>query len=293
MAFVTVTHFGDPGCPWGYSANPALTALQWRYGDQLAWRHVMIGLTERGDQYVARGYTPLRAALGHARFRRFGMPFSPDVKDHVAGTAPSCRAVVAVRLQAPERELAAFRALQWLQFCSPGQLDVEEDLRAALEAVPGVDAAAAIDALWSAAVTEAYEADRAAARTAAGTPAEAQGKSFDSDGAERFTAPSLVFEGPDGRSLTAGGFQSLVAYDVCVANLDPTLARRAAPEDLAELLAAFPDGLATAEVAEVGARGAASETDRDATEASLLELVAGGRARREPLGDDARWLAGP
>jgi len=36
----------------------------WRYGDGLRWRLVLIGLTEDASQYVARGYTPLRGALG-------------------------------------------------------------------------------------------------------------------------------------------------------------------------------------------------------------------------------------
>lgn len=290
MARISIRHFGDPGCPWGYSANPALTALAWRYGDQLDWTHVMIGLTEEGAQYERRGYTPLKQAVGSVRFRRFGMPFAPLVKHHVAGTAPACRAVVAVRLQAPESELAAFRALQRMQFCSDGQLDDETDLQAALSDVPGIDAGAVVAALWTAEVSEAYEADRTAARRAEGGPAHAQGKSANSDGAERYTAPSLVFSTDGGASLEAGGFQSLAVYDACLANLDPTLRRRPAPEDAAELLAAFPDGLATAEIAEVYATAPAGETDRAATEERLLELVADGRARRAPLGDDALWL---
>ena len=43
---IRVTHFTDPGCPWAYSAAPALAALRWRYGDQLDWDLVTIGLTE-------------------------------------------------------------------------------------------------------------------------------------------------------------------------------------------------------------------------------------------------------
>ena len=66
-----------------------------------------------------------------------------------------------------------------------------------------------------------------------------------------------------------------------LANLDPALERRAAPEDPAEALAAFPDGLYTAEVAEISASGAASEVDLAAAEASLIGAVAAGRARRD------------
>ena len=57
---ISVTHFTDPGCPWAYSARPALRTLEWRFGDQLDWELVMIGLTEDAKQYEDRGYTPER-----------------------------------------------------------------------------------------------------------------------------------------------------------------------------------------------------------------------------------------
>ena len=50
----------------------------------------------------------------------------------------------------------------------------------------------------------------------------------------------------DGLRLEAGGMQTVEAYDVLVANLDPTLERKAPPEDPAELLEHFPLGLTTA-----------------------------------------------
>ena len=75
---VRVTLYNDAGCPWGYSANPAFRVLEWRYGAQLEWRLVLIGLTNVAQEYVDRGYTPLRSAEGYARrFRRFGMPMGP------------------------------------------------------------------------------------------------------------------------------------------------------------------------------------------------------------------------
>src|SRR5579875_2858738 len=69
--------YSDPACPWAYSESPALRVIEWRYREQLKWRLVLIGLTENASQYEQRGYTPLRGALGQARFRRrYGMPFS-------------------------------------------------------------------------------------------------------------------------------------------------------------------------------------------------------------------------
>ena len=283
MTRVEVTHFTDPGCPWAYSAWPALATLQWRYGDQLAWRNVMIGLTEHGSQYEARGYTPLKSARGQARFHRYGMPFAAYVKDHVAGTSRGCRAIVAVRQRAPELEWHALRALQFMQFCSAGLLDVDADLRAALSGLPGIDADEIVAAIDSPAVVEAYEADRAEARTAEGGPTEAQGKTATSDGPVRFTAPSIIFEG-NGTRLEAGGWQLVGAYDVLLANIDPTLDRRPPPENLLELFETFPFGLTTAEVALIRTQGN-DDPDPVATEAALLESG----AQRIVLGNSALW----
>ena len=284
---IAVTHFTDPGCPWAYSAGPALAVLRWRYGAQLDWRLVTIGLTERAEQYVARGYTPARAAVGQQRFHRFGMPFAPEVKPRVAATARMCRAIHAVRLAAPEREWATFRALQFAQFTTPLVLDDDESVRTVLAGVHGVDADAVVAALDAEAVTAAYEADRAESRTAAGGPTEFQGKAAQTDGPVRYTAPSLIFE-RDGRRLEAGGFQPVEAYDVLLANLAPDLERRPPPETPAPLLASEPDGLTTQEVAAVMTAGN-DAPDRAAAEAALIALVAEGAARRAGLGDDALW----
>lgn len=288
MIHITVTHHTDPGCPWAYSASPALAVLRWRYREQLDWRLVTIGLTERAEQYVERGYTPLRGAVGQQRFRRFGMPLAPQPKPRVAGTAPMCRAIHATRLQAPEREHAVFRALQFAQFTTPLVLDEPADLMTALDGVPGIDAAAIVGALDDDAVTAAYEADRAEARTAAGSPTEFQGKAAQTDGPVRYTAPSLIFE-RDGARLEAGGFQPVEAYDVCLANLAPDLERTPPPADPRALLESEPDGLTTEEVAAVMTHGN-DAPDRVAAEAALIELLAEGGARRIGVGDDALWL---
>ncbi len=120
-----------------------------------------------------------------------------------------------------------------------------------------------------------------------GSPAELQGKTATTDGPVRFTAPSLVLEA-DGLRAVAGGFQPVEAYDVLIVNLEPTLVREPPPETPAPLLAHFPEGLTTQEVAALLARGN-SAPDRLAAEAALIELVATGSAVREPLGDDALW----
>jgi predicted DsbA family dithiol-disulfide isomerase len=285
---IQATLYSDPACPWAYSAIPALTVLDWRYGAQLEWRLVTIGLTEEASQYEARGYTPLRSALGHLGFRRFGMPFSPQPKERLSGTARACRAVVAARLARPGDEWRVYRAIQLATFTTPILLDDDEHLAGVLRSVPGLDADGVVSRLDEPEVTEAYRRDRAEARSAEGSPAELQGKTATTDGPVRFTAPSVVFE-RDGLRLVAGGFQPVEAYDVLVANLDPAIERTPVPDGPQPLLERFPGGLTTQEVALLLTRGN-DAPDRRAAEEALLRLVGDGSALRRPLGDDALWF---
>ena len=289
---VSAVLYTDPACPWAYSAIPALRALEWRYGDQLEWRLVVIGLTEHRRQYEARGYTPLRAARSQTEFRdRFGMPFAATPKARMAGTSRACRAIVAARLDRPGSEWAALRALQLANFTTTMLLDDDGDLAAALDAVPGLDGAALAGRIDDADVVAAYERDREEARSAAGSAAELQGKTATTDGPVRFTAPSVVLA-LNGSRLVAGGWQPLPAYDVLVANLDPGLRREPPPDDPEPLLERFPGGLTTQEVAVMLARGN-DDPDRAGAEAALLALVAAGRVRKLPLGGDALWAPAP
>jgi protein-disulfide isomerase-like protein with CxxC motif len=285
---IETTLYTDAACPWAYSEIPALRVIDWRYGDQLDWRLVMIGLTESAQQYIDRGYTPLRAARGHARFRRYGMPFSPTPKARVSGTARGCRAVVAARLLEPGSEWAALRALQLTQFTTALVLDDDRAVARVVGAATGLDAEEVRAKLDAADTTEAYERDRAETRRAAGSAAELQGKTATTDGPVRYTASSVTFE-RDGLRLVAGGYQPVAAYDVLLANLDPSLARRAVPEDPGDVLAAYPDGLTTQEIAELLARGN-DAPDRAAAEQAMLELHFDGRAERVAVGDDAVWV---
>ena len=290
MAPLQVTHFTDPGCPWAWSASPHLAVLRWRYGDGLRWRHVMIGLTESAQEYERRGYTGERMAFGYRSFRARGMPFATAPRDHVHATGAMCRVVVAARLHGPQHEWAVLRALQLAQFTTTLDLGEADALREALAWLPGVDGDELVAAAGSdPAVEAAYQEDRRAARSAAGGATEFQGKCATTPAGEvRFTAPSLIFSAADGRTLEAGGFQSTEAYDVCVANLDRTLARRAPADDADEVLAAFPDGLTTAEVAAVMAPSN-SAPDLDAAEDALIAAAGARRAERLAFGHDALW----
>jgi len=286
---IEATLYSDAACPWAYSASPALRVLEWRYREQLSWRLVLIGLREQVTEAAAAAFDPAASVVGRRTFRElYGMPFGLVPRRRLAGTARGCRAVVAARLLDPGSEWRVFRALQLANFTTGLMLDDDEGILEVLRTVAGLDAEAVAASLDSPSVSEAYERDRAEARTAAGTAAEAQDKTSTSDGPVRYTAPSVIFRLGD-RQLVAGGWQPLLAYDVLLANLDPALERVPSPSTPIPLFAHFPDGLTTAEVAALLADGPDPIPDLESAERALLELAARGAVEREPLGNDALW----
>lgn len=289
MTVIEATLYSDAACPWAYSASPALRVLEWRYREQLSWRLVTIGLRDRVTDAGAASFDPAASILGRRTFRElYGMPFALVPRPRLSATGRGCRAVVAARLLDPGSEWRVFRALQFANFTTGLMLDDDACVRDVLRAVHGVDADGIVSSLDSSEVSAAYERDRSEARTAAGTAAEAQDKTSTSDGPVRFTAPSVVFR--DGENaLVAGGWQPLLAYDVLIANLAPTLERTPPPASPIPLLAHFGDGLTTAEVAALLADGPDPIPDLETTERLLLELTVQGAVEREPLGQDALW----
>lgn len=125
-------------------------------------------------------------------------------------------------------------------------------------------------------------------RQAAGSPTEFQGKAANTDGAVHHTAPSLIFTHDSGESLEAGGFQPIEAYDVCIANLDPTLDRRAAADDPVEAIETVGYALTSAEVAAVMAPHL-TPPDVSAAEAMLIDAAEAGRLRGEPMASSTLW----
>jgi protein-disulfide isomerase-like protein with CxxC motif len=287
---IEATLYTDAGCPWAYSANPALRVLEWRFRGQLRWRLVMIGLREEASEAAVRTYDADRALSRMRVFEeRYGMPFATEKKARPSGTGRGCRAVVAAGMLDPGSEWAVFRQLQIANFTGSLYLDDADSIREALRAVPGVDADRIAAMLDDEDVVAEYERQQAEARSAAATPAEAQDKTATSDGGVRFTAPSVVFRRGDDAAF-AGGWQPLLSYDTVLANFAPALERIPPPESPEPLLEHFVHGLTTAEVALLLAYGSDPVPDREAAEAMLKDLVDAGGAERVPVGTDAVWV---
>jgi protein-disulfide isomerase-like protein with CxxC motif len=289
VASIRATHITDPGCPFAYGGEALVSALRWRFGDQLDWRLVMIGLADHPSTYEDRGYTAEWMTQAWLGFRHTGMPFTLQPRSRVIATGRACRVVIAARMQSPRLAWRVLRALRFAWFTSTLLLDEDDALRSVLETIPGVDPDDLLDRVDDADVEAAYQADRAEARSADGSPSQSQGKTAASDEGERYTAPTIVFETADGRRLEAGGSQSLAVYDAMIANLDPQLERRPQAATALEAIDAFDHGLTTREVALIMAAPGAEPDDRAAAE-ELIHYTAENRIGCMPIGNDALWV---
>lgn len=289
MSAIDVTYFCDPGSPWGYAASPQLALLRYRYGAQLRFRLVVIGLWETSGDREAIGYQPVGTAQGSRLFRRFGMPFSTAPRPRVLGSGRSCRAVVAARLGQPGREHDVLRALQFAYFTTTLMVDTDEGIAAALGSIPELDADTIVGALDDPEVAAAYAADRAEARTAAGSPSEYIGSALPdaSSGGVRYTPPTLIFE-QGSRRLEVGGYQPVDSYEVAIANVDRTLERRWNASDPLDALERVGYPMTTFEIATCMAEPRLPP-DPDPVEDALVALTADGRVTRTERGADVVW----
>ena len=156
----------------------------------------------------------------------YGMPIDPAPYPRPASSEPACRAVVAARLHAPEREERAAAAAARARRCSAALLDDPELIAAAARDV-GLDPDE-LDA-WCGErdVEAALQADIAAARAPAPAARALDHKLGGPREQRRYTAPSYEIAAPTAAAVVVPGFNPVEAYDTAIANLAPELERRA------------------------------------------------------------------
>ncbi len=282
MPAVAITEFTDPGCPFAFSAEPHRLRLRWLFGDQLDFRERMVGLSAQRPQ-DGEGFTPERMAASWATLSaRHGMPMTTELKAASGPTLPACRAVVAARRHAPDREWLLLRHLRLLHFSGP-MLDDPQTIRTAA-ARAGLDPDELERWIAEPGTEDLLQEDLRLARDPTPAARALPGKLARWDGGGwRYTCPSYEMAAEDGATFSAPGFQSALTYETALANLAPQLARRDPPQDVAEVLAWAGVPLASQEVAEVC--GIARDEARE-------RLTAAG-AREERVGTDGFWtLAG-
>ncbi len=251
MADVCITEYTDPGCPWAYSAEPFRRRLAWLYGDQVEWRIRLVGLSASAEEYEAKGLTAewfseatRKMAADHE------MPFDTRVRPRMWATMPACRAVVAARLHAPDKERLLLRRLR-LRFFSGGLLDDPELIDAAARDA-GIDPGDLSTWCEDPEVAKALRDDVAVARAPIPAARVLDHKLANWSGGVRYTCPSYeITRLADGVKIAVPGFQPFAVYDVITANLVPGLERRPAPETVEEVLEWTGTPLASKEAAVV------------------------------------------
>ena len=282
MAALTIRHFGDPACPFDYSAEATRYRLTWLYGDQLEWRNVMVGLSERPDDYTERGFTTEGHAVALADIQtRYRMPIDPRERPRMLATLPACRAVVAARLRNPEGEAALLRRLRILTMA--GEMTDEPDVMARAAREAGINALALRAWMSDPYVERALREDMEEARQPSPPALALDHKLGDADPrwsgrGRRYTCPTYEITGGDGSRFVLPGFHPTSAYEVAIANLAPGLEQRPAPESVAEVLDWAGEPLATAEIAAV------CRLERREARTELARV-----ARIEPVGPDGFW----
>ncbi len=276
---VHVRHYTDPGCPFGFSAEPERLKLRWLFGDQLEWETRMIVLAESPSEYEEKGFTPAKQSASLRKLQRaHGMPIDSSERPRMAATEPACRAVVATRLHEPSQEEPLLRRLR--------VRTMDGELLDDPETVDGAAADISIDAAelrgWM--VEDAVKAELQEGMRVSRLPIEAaralDHKLADAEAGRRYTCPTYEFSiaGEDDAVVVVPGFQPFAAYDVTLANLAPELERRPAPQSVEEVLEWAECPLATAEVA------ALAGLDLDEARSELARV-----AEEQPAGADGYW----
>lgn len=142
MTVVSVTHFADAACPWDYSAEPVRVALEQRYGDQLAWQTVQVGLHETGEVMAEKGYTTAGLAERYRRFQeRYGMPFCVLERPRLMGTWAGAWSIKAAEAQGPEVAAAFLRRLRLAWFVEIRVMDELVEMVKIAHEIDGLDVA--------------------------------------------------------------------------------------------------------------------------------------------------------
>lgn len=281
MPKVHVRHFTDPGCPFGFSAEPERLKLSWLFGDQLEWETRMIVLSESPKEYEEKGFTPAKQARSLRKLQQaHGMPIDSTERSRMAATEPACRAVVATRLHEPNKEEPLLRRLRVRTM--DGELLDEPATVDGAAADIALDVAALREWMQDDATETELEKDKRIARRPIEAAQALDHKLADAEDGRRYTCPtyefSLVGDPSGDDSVVVPGFQPFAAYDVALANLAPELKRREAPESVTQVLEWAECPLATAEVA------ALAGLDLDKAHSELARV-----AEEQPAGADGYW----
>lgn len=211
----------------------------------------MVGLSDSAEHYEEIGFTPEKLSAGLKKIGHdHGMPMDTSLRPRMAATMPACRAIVATRLHAPEKEELILRWLRVRNF--EGELLDESATHEGAAADAGIDPADLARWIDDPETERVLEEDLKMARHPMPAGLAQDSHLADWEDGRRYTCPSYeITRLSDEVTASVAGFQPLESYTVVLANMIPEANQRESPKDVAEVLdwAAFP--LASKEVAEV------------------------------------------
>ena len=280
---VLIRHYTDPSCPFAFSAERQRLRLLWLYGAQIEWELHMVVLAE---ERAGEAFPPERISATRRKLQlQYGMPIDWRPVEAPA-SLPACRAIVATRLRAPDREPALLRRLRVLTFSALALDDPEVIERACTEALIEPEEIRAW--ITDPGVEPALQADMEAARSPSPASRAQDYKLGGPADGRRYTCPSYELirvtdppaDWPTASRVDLPGFRPVEAYEAAIANIAPELTRRPDPESVDEVLKWAGMPIATAEVAAVCDREIADVRTELARVATFL-----------PVGGDGYWTA--
>jgi predicted DsbA family dithiol-disulfide isomerase len=280
---VLIRHYTDPTCPFAFSAERQRLRLLWLYGDQIEWELHMVVLQEErpGDEFPPERISETRRRIQLL----YGMPIDWRPVE-ASASLPACRAIVATRLRAPDREAALLRRLRVLNFSGLALDDPAVIERACTEALIEPEEIRA----WvtDPAVEPALRADMDASRSPSPASKAQDYKLGGPPEERRYTCPSYELirvvdppaDWPTASRVDLPGYRPVEAYETAIANIAPELTRAPDPESVEQVLMWAGMPIATAEVAAVCDREIADVRTELARVATYL-----------PVGGDGYWTA--
>lgn len=166
MPVNTLYYIHDPMCSWCWGFRPALDSLLEQLPDDLEVRRLLGGLAPDSDQPMPE---PMQRMLQQT-WQRIeahvpGVSFNHDfwrLNQPRRSTWPACRAVIAVRRQRPEQELAMIDAIQQAYYRQARNPSETQTLVSLAEQL-GCDKTRFTDDLHSEALRQALDSERAMA----------------------------------------------------------------------------------------------------------------------------------
>jgi len=231
---IEVVEYTDPLCSIAWGTEPYKRKLQWRFGEKLSWRVVMAGLCrDNSTVKMFQPWDPYEAGQIYLKIWKrvtgiTGMPYPENLRYMALTTDPPCLVVKAAECQGPDIADRVLRRFRESVFIYGTPVDSLDQLKTALEGIPGLDLEKLLRDVDSDEVQSAYLADWEETRRpndyvrglAESETDHLKGGMMVSEGHERYNLPTFIFKGPAGER-TVPGYRPYAEYEEALESVSP------------------------------------------------------------------------